>query len=93
LAAIAVVTHPVGATGVIDRQNVHVRAEPAGTAPIVDATGAGDAFAARLIAALVEGPWPPSRSGLQRAMAAASRLAAAVARVPGAQKRVPGEDA
>jgi sugar/nucleoside kinase (ribokinase family) len=59
--------------------------------PIVDATGAGDAYAAALIARLAPAPWPPRPGQLRRAMAEAGRLGARVARVAGAQGRVGGE--
>jgi ribokinase len=59
--------------------------------PVLDATGAGDAYAAALIAELRKGPWPPAAAVLQRAMAVASELGARVARVVGAQARVDGE--
>ncbi len=91
LAAIVVVTHPAGATAALDGQSLEVGARSSG--PVVDATGAGDAFSARLIAAMAAEPWPPSRERLDRAMASAVSLAAAVARVPGAQTRVDEEPA
>jgi len=59
--------------------------------PMVDATGAGDAYAAALIARLVDGAWPPAAPELQAAMAAASRLGALVSRAVGAQVPVAGE--
>jgi fructokinase len=59
--------------------------------PVLDATGAGDAYAAALIARLAPAPWPPKRGQLRSAMAAAGRLGARVARVVGAQGRVAGE--
>jgi ribokinase len=59
--------------------------------PMTDATGAGDAYAAGIIAGLLDGGWPPSRAALQAAMTAASRLGALVSRVVGAQARVAGE--
>jgi ribokinase len=59
--------------------------------PMLDATGAGDAYAAALIAELRERPWPPSAADLQRAMAEASELGARVSRVVGAQAWVAGE--
>jgi len=59
--------------------------------PVVDATGAGDAYAAALIARLASAPWPPRPGQLRRAMAAAGLLGAKVARVAGAQGRVAGE--
>ena len=59
--------------------------------PVVDATGAGDGYAAALIARLATAPWPPRPAQLRRAMAAGGRLGARVARVAGAQGRVGGE--
>lgn len=66
---------------------------PAHVAPgrAVDTTGAGDAYAAAMIATLAGGNWPPSSPRLERAMAAATRLGARVAGVAGAQGRVAGE--
>jgi sugar/nucleoside kinase (ribokinase family) len=62
--------------------------------PIVDATGAGDAYAAALIDELAHlGTWPPSGDQLRTAMRAASHLGGLVARVEGAQGRVEGEAA
>lgn len=55
----------------------------------VDTTGAGDAFAAALLAAILGGRWPPERPA--EALAAAVEAAASVARVQGAQARVAGE--
>jgi sugar/nucleoside kinase (ribokinase family) len=59
--------------------------------PIVDATGAGDAYAAAMIARLAAVQWPPRPAQLRRAMVSAGRLGARVARVAGAQGRVRGE--
>ena len=59
--------------------------------PAVDTTGAGDAFAARLVAGLLEAAWPPEEVRLRAAVEAAVELASAVARVDGAQTEVPGE--
>ena len=84
-----VVTYVAGATASIGGVNAEVR-RPVGE-PAVDTTGAGDAFAAGLIAALARDAWPPSAAGLERALAAAADLASAVARTPGAQGRVPAE--
>jgi sugar/nucleoside kinase (ribokinase family) len=62
--------------------------------PMVDATGAGDAYAAALIDELAHlGTWPPSIDQLRTAMRAATRLGGLVARVEGAQGRVEGEAA
>jgi sugar/nucleoside kinase (ribokinase family) len=58
-------------------------------AAVIDATGAGDAYAAALIAQLSEcGAWPPPAVELRRAMGVASRLGAGVATTEGAQGRV-----
>lgn len=59
--------------------------------PPVDTTGAGDAFAAALLARLQREAWPPSGAVLEPALAGASRLASQVAQVPGAQARVDAE--
>jgi sugar/nucleoside kinase (ribokinase family) len=84
-----VVTHASGATACADRNIVDVPAPVAG--PTVDATGAGDAFAAGMIHSLLRAPWPPSADVLRSAMADGLSLAAAVAGVAGAQGRVPAE--
>lgn len=79
-----------GSAAVLHDQLVTVR--PAAVpGSVVDATGAGDAYAAAVIAALSRGPWPPSPAQLRRAMAAGGRLGARVSRVAGAQGRVAGE--
>jgi ribokinase len=67
---------------------VHVAAPRALT---VDATGAGDAFAAAVIDELADGAWPPDEERMRRAMAAGAALAARVVAVDGAQARVAGE--
>lgn len=59
--------------------------------PMLDATGAGDAFAAALIAALHPLDWPPDIAALRAAMEAGSRAGGLVSRVLGAQGRVAGE--
>jgi len=69
---------------------VVVPAPPIAT-PATDPTGAGDAFAAAVIAAVAVSRWPPSSATLEGAMVAGSRLGALVARVIGAQTRAPGE--
>jgi sugar/nucleoside kinase (ribokinase family) len=58
---------------------------------VVDATGAGDAYAAALIGSLAGGNWPPDEASLRTAMAEAGRLGALVCGVVGAQGRVDGE--
>lgn len=96
LEAVTVVTDPEGAWlatgaalaagGRVARTNA-----PGGGGPATDTTGAGDAFAAALVAELLAEPWPPTAEMLDRAMAAAARHASAVARTRGAQGRVAGE--
>jgi ribokinase len=85
------VTHAGGATVTIGS----VRAEvPAPTGPdAVDTTGAGDAFAAALVAGLSDAAWPPTQSALDDALRGAVELAAAVAHARGAQARVATEGA
>jgi ribokinase len=53
-----------------------------------DTTGVGDAYAAAVVDALVDGDWPPGPSELAAAMRAGAVLAAQVAGVSGAQTRV-----
>lgn len=89
LSAGVVVTTPSGAEGAVAGATVRVDAAPA--AQVVDTTGAGDAFAAGLLAELHDA-WPPDASGLERALRSAAELAAAVVGSAGAQARVPGED-
>jgi ribokinase len=89
MGALAVVTHPAGASAALGELLVDVDADSIG--PVVDATGAGDAFAAGLITTLIDEAWPPAAGVLERAMAVAAELAAAVARTHAAQARVAWE--
>jgi ribokinase len=84
-----VLTDASGATARLNGMSAAL--EVAAESPAVDTTGAGDAFAAALIAALLRSPWPPSGDALEEALAAASRVASAVAHAVGAQARVAGE--
>jgi sugar/nucleoside kinase (ribokinase family) len=60
--------------------------------PVVDATGAGDGYAAGLIDELAHlGSWPPTAEQLRVAMRTGSRVGGLVARVEGAQGRVADE--
>lgn len=68
-----------------------VRSLTPAAAPAIDTTGAGDAFAATLVAGLAASAWPPSREAMQDALEAAVALAGRVVRVVGAQGRVAGE--
>ena len=86
-----VITDAGGATATIDGVSAEARRPDA--EPAVDTTGAGDAFAAALVASLAREAWPPSGAELERALAAAAELASAVARTPGAQGRTPAEAA
>jgi sugar/nucleoside kinase (ribokinase family) len=93
-----------GADGAVAWLHGSVVSQPAADAssPMTDSTGAGDAYAAALIAELAvaasgstdaELNWPPAEAALRAAMTRAARLAAKVARVVGAQARVAGEPA
>ncbi|HET8777893.1 MAG TPA: carbohydrate kinase family protein [Candidatus Limnocylindria bacterium] len=86
--AIAVVTQADGARAAMADVTVRASHEPA---PSVDTTGAGDAFAAALIARLVDMTWPPGPDALEAALAVAASTARAVTQVVGAQARVDGE--
>ena len=57
----------------------------------VDATGAGDAYAASLIATFLGAPWPPGSPTLHEAMERAGEVGAQVSQVMGAQGHVPAE--
>lgn len=59
--------------------------------PAIDSTGAGDAFAAATVAALIGAPWPPTHAALESIITDAALVAAEVARIPGAQARVAAE--
>ena len=83
------VTHAAGAEVRIG--DVRAAATTIPGPPAVDTTGAGDAFAAGLLAGLLDATWPPGEAQLQAAVEAGVALASAVARVRGAQAGVPGE--
>ena len=83
------VTDAGGATATIGAATAEARLPPGSAA--VDTTGAGDAFAAALVAGLLDATWPPSQPMLHEALRGAVELAAAVARTPGAQARVGAE--
>ena len=89
--AVAVVTQADGAQAAFPHPDMHVRSVRVETVPGNDTTGAGDAFAAALLAELHHQPWPPSATALDGALANAAGFAAQVARVPGAQARVAAE--
>jgi len=59
--------------------------------PMVDATGAGDAYVAALIVTLADASWPPDLPILRDAMEGASRAGGLVARLVGAQARTAAE--
>ncbi len=60
-------------------------------ADMIDATGAGDAYTAGMIAGFLGAPWPPDASALREAMRRAGQLGALASQVIGAQGRIPGE--
>jgi ribokinase len=90
LESVVVVTHADGAAAMVAGRAIEVPAV-GGEGPVIDTTGAGDAFAAALVAELAEADWPPDPEDLALAMAAGATLASAVTRVAGAQGRVAGE--
>jgi sugar/nucleoside kinase (ribokinase family) len=59
--------------------------------PVIDTTGAGDAYAAGMIGVLRLAEWPPGAASIRAALRAGSRLGGLVARASGAQARVAGE--
>ena len=85
IGAPVVVTGPAGAAAAgADGGDARVPSAP-GAGPAIDSTGAGDAFAAALIASLGRG------QDVATALAQGMTLAASVARVVGAQTRVADE--
>ena len=84
-----VVTDRDGSSASVGALELRVEATPVA---VVDATGAGDAYAAALIGNLSQGAWPPGADELRGAMGAAGQLAGLVAGALGAQARVEGED-
>jgi sugar/nucleoside kinase (ribokinase family) len=89
LGALVIVTGPreAAAAGL----DLRLTVAPTGAGPIaVDTTGAGDAFAASVIAGLGVA-WPPERDTLLTAISAALSIAGDVVGVAGAQGRVTSE--
>ena len=80
-----------GATATFGPLSADVRLAPGPAA--VDTTGAGDAFAAALVAALLDADGAPTEPALREALERAVELAGAVARTAGAQARVAPEGA
>lgn len=64
---------------------------PEQPAPVVDSTGAGDAYVAALILGLLRADWPPPVPRLREAMEQASVAGGLVSRVVGAQGRTATE--
>lgn len=87
-----VVTDRAGARAVAAGTTAEVAAPPA-DGPLVDTTGAGDAFAAALLAELAGGSWPPLGVALEAALAVAAAAGVAATRVAGAQGSISGERA
>jgi sugar/nucleoside kinase (ribokinase family) len=90
LGAGIVVTDRSGATARLNGLHAAVRPVDA-TTLATDTTGAGDAFSAALVAALLRSSWPPSAEALEAGLTAAGELASAVAHAVGAVARVAGE--
>lgn len=89
--AIAIVTGgPAGSASAGPGFALSVAARDPAT-PMIDATGAGDAYAAAVIKALLAADWPPSVPTMRGAMEAGSLLGGLVSRMMGAQAPVPGE--
>jgi len=89
--ALAIVTGgPSGSAAAGPGFALSVPANDPGT-PMLDATGAGDAYAAAIIGALLAAEWPPSVPALRAAMESGSLRGGRVSRAIGAQARIPGE--
>lgn len=88
---VAVVTDPDGAHAAVGGAMVTVAA-PVADDPMVDTAGAGDAFAAALLAVLLRSAWPPATGTLEAALAAGAAAGVATTRVAGAQGRIRGEN-
>jgi sugar/nucleoside kinase (ribokinase family) len=92
LAPVMIVTSGADGSAVVAGETELEVAAPEMHGPMLDSTGAGDAF---LAAALVElagaGTWPPAGGLLRMAMERGSLLGSQVARVVGAQGSVAGE--
>ena len=89
LGAGVVVTSNEVVVGTVGQTRARIALSP--SPDVVDATGAGDAFAAVLVATLLRQPWPPSEPVLAAALADAASAATQVANEPGAQALVPAE--
>ena len=93
LAPVVLVTSgAAGSAAIADETEIEVEAHHRAK-PMVDATGAGDAFLAASLLELASGEWPPKAATLRRAMERGSLLGAQVARVVGAQTWVAAEGA
>ncbi len=68
-----------------------VRVAAADIGPVLDTTGAGDAFTAALVARLAGGPWPPEEDGLRVALEESAVAGGLAAGVAGAQGPIRGE--
>jgi sugar/nucleoside kinase (ribokinase family) len=88
-ASVVVITDPTGARATVGGREVRVSRMP--VADAADTTGAGDAFAAALLARLADTEWPPSGALVRDALDGATAAAAEVVRVAGAQGRTPSE--
>lgn len=91
VATVAIVTAGASGAAIGAAGGAVAVAAVVGPSPIVDATGAGDAYVAALIARLADDAWPPDADALREAAEEAARAGAAAARVRGAQGRIDGE--
>lgn len=83
------VTDATGAEAWMGGVSAQVDAPPG--PPVIDTTGAGDAFTAALVGSLIGAGWPPAPDQLESALREGVELASAVARAPGAQARAGAE--
>ena len=88
---VVVTAGTAGSAAVAEGHALEVQATTA-DGPMIDATGAGDAFLAALLWALAPEPWPPDAEVLRTAMQRASQAGAEAARVMGAQGPIRLED-
>ena len=84
LGTLAVVTDPQRGSAA-SRPGMSIVQRAAAMRPPVDTTGAGDAYVAALLDAMLDAAWPPTNAQLHAAMSAGAALAASVVVTLGAQ--------